>query len=376
MRLPLGAWITVCTALAGWAQQQTPPNSPLRSPELSSDRHATFRLLAPKAGEVILQGDFQNGRTNMQKDEKGVWSVTIGPIPPDIYAYQYFIDSVRVLDPSNPSMKYSSRPMEASSLLEVPDDRPMFYDARKVPHGIIQQRWYSSKTQDAERRLHIYTPPDYERNAGRYPVLYLLHGAGGDDGVWTVLGHVNLILDNLIADGKLAPLVVVMTYGYAYPPNDPANAGQQGQQRQRTGFVKDLIDDVIPFVQANYRVNTDRDHRAIAGLSMGGEQSINIGLHHPELFSRVAGFSSGFVGNFKQNYQDVVPNSKKLNSEIKLLWMSCGTDDRLFAPNQEFSELLKSSGVKHTFRSMEGNHTWVVWRRSLLEVVPQIFPKS
>jgi enterochelin esterase family protein len=351
--------------------------APLRSPDFGSDHRVTFRLLAPKATEVLLRGDFLTARMPLQKDEKGVWSATVGPVRPDIYAYEFVVDGVRVLDPNNPSMKYSSRPMEASSLLEVPDERPMFYDARPVPHGTVQMRWYSSKSLDSERRLHVYTPPNYEHTSARYPVLYLLHGAGGDDGVWVGLGHANLILDNLIAAGKLGPLIVVMPFGYAFPPNAPDNAGIQQRERQGSGFIRDLLEDVIPYVQSNYRVNTDRDHRAIAGLSMGGGQALNIGLHHLELFSRVAGFSSGFLaGNFKQTFQDVVAHPEKLNAEIKLLWVGCGTEDRLFASNQEFSEELKSSGIKHTFRSSEGNHTWQVWRRYLYEVAPLLFPKA
>ncbi|MBZ5607642.1 MAG: esterase [Acidobacteriia bacterium] len=374
MRIGMIAALVACVFGTAGAQQRNPATQPaaVRSPEFSTDHRVTFRLYAPKATEAFLRGDFLADRVAMHKDEHGLWTVTVGPFQPDIYAYEFQLDGVRVLDPNNPAMKYSSRPREASSLLEVADDKPMFYDARRVPHGTVHERWYSSKSLDTERRIHVYTPPDYEHSSTRYPVLYLLHGAGGDDAVWTVLGHANLMLDNLIADGKLQPLVVVMTYGYAYPPNDPAYDGAQ----QRTGFVRDLLEDVIPFVQANYRVNTDRDKRAIAGLSMGGEQAINIGLHHPELFSRVAGFSSGFVGNFKDNYKDVLGNSQKLNADIKLLWMTCGTEDRLFAPNQEFSELLKAGGIKHTFRSTQGNHTWQVWRRALHEVAPMMFPKA
>jgi len=276
-----------------------------------------------------------------------------------------------VIDPSN-----QARP---ATVLEVPGDGPMFYDLRPTPHGTVQERWYSSKTLDTARRAYIYTPPNYEKSSDRYPVLYLLHGAGGDDSGWTESGHSNLILDNLMADGKLKPLIVVMPYGYAYPPISPLAAGADAMKRQRSGFERDLIDDLIPFVQANYRAYSDRDHRAIAGLSLGGGQALGIGLSHLDVFSRVAGFSAalGAVTSPQAgglDFHALVTDSKKVNAQLKLLWVGCGTDDTLYKSNQEFSGMLKASGVQHTFRSSEGAHTWLVWRRYLNEVAPLLFP--
>ncbi|MBZ5611236.1 MAG: esterase [Acidobacteriia bacterium] len=360
-----------------FAQQPGAATGPIHSPEVHPDRRVTFRLPAPKAAEVLLRGDFLKSREVLRKDEKGLWAVTVGPIEPDIYAYEFLVDGVRTVDPNNPSVKNSSLPMQTSSWLEVPGQSPMFYDTRQVPHGAMQIRWYRSKSLDSERRLYIYTPPDYERVTARYPVLYLLHGAGGDDSVWLALGRVNMILDNLIADHKIAPLVVVMPFGYAFSPNAPPEGLADVQQSQRAGFERDLIGDVIPYVQANYRVNTSRNERGIAGLSMGGGQALTIGLHHPELFSRVAGFSAGLQQrNLKETFQDVVANPKKVNDEFKTIWFSCGTDDRLFAVNQEFSNLLTKNGITHTFRPMTGDHTWQVWRRSLFEVSPLLFPQT
>jgi enterochelin esterase family protein len=259
-------------------------------------------------------------------------------------------------------------------MVEVPGDGPMFYDTRAVPHGTVQARLYSSKSLDRERRLYVYTPPGYERSTARYPVLYLLHGASGDDSIWTWIGHANLILDNLMADGKLKPLVVVMPDGYAYPPIGPVPAGAN----QRAGFERDLLGDILPFVQTNYRVYADRDHRAIAGLSMGGGQALSIGLGHLDLFSRVAGFSSALVGqnNFTETYAGLVGNPRKANDQLKLLWTGCGTDDTLFNANKSFADFLESSNIKHTFRPSEGAHTWQVWRRYLAEVAPLLFPHS
>jgi enterochelin esterase family protein len=220
--------------------------------------------------------------------------------------------------------------------------------------------------------MYVYTPPAYERGTTRLPDLYLLHGADGDDTAWTAFGRANHILDNLIADRKLSPLVVVMPFGYAYPP-----AAGVAADKQRTDFEKDLLEDVIPFVQTNYRVFADRDHRAIAGLSMGGGQSLNIGLRHLDLFSRVASFSGAVPrGGAADAFKDVFADAKKVNGALKLFWIGCGTEDGLYAPNKEFSELLKRNGITHTFHSSGGAHTWIVWRRYLQEVAPQLFPTT
>jgi enterochelin esterase-like enzyme len=377
MTKPSHVLLLTLAQLVAFGQQPAPAPVPMRSPELHPDRRVTFRLPAPKATEVLLRGDFLKKREAMQKDEKGVWTVTVGPIQPDLYTYEFLVDGVRTIDPNNPSVKNTSLPMQTSSWLNVPGSSPMFYDARPVPHGVVQVRYYKSKSLDADRRLYIYTPPDYDRVTARYPVLYLLHGAGGDESVWLALGHINMIMDNLIADRKIAPVVVVMPFGYAFSPTDPPEGLKDVQRSQRDGFVKDLIGDVIPFVQATYRVNTGREDRAIAGLSMGGGQALSIGLQHPELFSRVAGFSAGLLqGTLSETFRDALANSKKINSEFKIIWFSCGTDDRLFAANQEFSNLLKKNNITHTFRTMDGDHTWQVWRRSLYEVSPLIFPQN
>jgi enterochelin esterase-like enzyme len=300
-----------------------------------------------------------------------VWSITLGPLQPNLYSYRFAVDGISVVDPSN-----RARP---ATMFAAPADGPMIYDLRPVPHGELHERWYASKSLDTERRIFIYTPPNYDRATARYPVLYLLHGAGSDESSWSESGRVNLILDNLIADGKLKPLVVVMPYGYAYPPASPLAAGQDAMKRQRTGFNRDLIDDVIPLVQASYRVYTDREHRAIAGLSLGGAQALGAGLGHPELFSRVAGFSPalGAVTSPEAgglDLKELVANSRKVNDQFKLLWVGCGTDDTLFKSVQAFSEMLDAGQVKHVFRQTGGAHTWLNWRSYLAEVAPMLFP--
>jgi enterochelin esterase family protein len=361
-------WVAAALPLAA---QPRPPS--LHSPELHPDRTVTFRIAAPKAAEVRLTGDLVKAPVALQKDEKGTWSVTVGPLEPDLYSYRFAVDGIAVIDPSN-----QAKPATA---LDVPGDTPMAYDMRPVAHGAVQQRWYPSKSLDTVRRVTIYTPPGYEKASNRYPVLYLFHGAGGDDSGWTESGRANLILDNLIADGKVKGLIVVMPYGYAYPPTAPLAAGPDAMKRQRSGFERDLLEDLIPFVQANYRVYSDHEHRAIAGLSLGGAQALGIGLKHPELFSRVAGFSPalGAVTSAEAgglDLQALVANSKKVNEEYKLLWVGCGTDDTLYKSVEGFAERLRTSGVTHTFKPTEGAHTWLNWRRYLAEVAPMLFQQG
>jgi enterochelin esterase family protein len=370
----LAALIPVLALVQTASGQQSGTTIPaVRSPEVLSDRRVTFRLAAPKAADVRVTCECFDGAQALQKDDKGVWSATLGPFESDIYEYEFTVDGVTILDPRNEKVKYNGRPSTISSLLDVSGSAPRFYDARPVPHGKVEIRWYPSKAVNGTRRVYVYTPPGYERGTTRLPVLYLLHGADGDDSAWTAFGRANHILDNLMADRKVTPMVVVMPFGYAYPPASGAAA-----DKQRTDFEKDLLEDIVPFVQSNYRVFADRDHRAIAGLSMGGGQSLNIGLRHLDLFSRVASFSGAVPrgAGAADSFKDVLADAKKLNTALKLFWIGCGTEDGLYAPNKEFSALLNKSGVTHTFHSSGGAHTWIVWRKYLQEVAPQLFPTT
>jgi enterochelin esterase family protein len=351
--------LVVALAQPAFAQRGGPA---LRSPEVHPDRRVTFRLAAPNATEVRVSGDFISAPQPLQKDEKGIWSITVGPVMPEIYAYQLSVNDV----------------VASRGSLEVPGAAPMFYDLRPVPHGAVEQRWYDSTSIQAVRRVFVYTPPNYSRSTERYPVLYLFHGAGGDESGWTENGRAHLILDNLIAEGKMKPLVVVMPYGYAYLPASPLASGNDAMKRQRDLFSRDLREDLIPFVQANYRVQADREHRAIAGLSLGGAQALGIGLTHTDLFSRVAGFSAalGAVTSPQAgglDFKALIGDAKTVNGRLSLLWVGCGTEDTLFESNKAFAGLLTSSGVRHTFHVTEGAHTWQVWRRYLHHVAPLLF---
>jgi enterochelin esterase-like enzyme len=352
-RLRFGLIPLLCTG--AWAQ-----------PEIRADRTVTFHVAAPKATEVAVSGEFLKGSKPLEKDEKGVWRVTVGPLEPEVYHYNFTIDGVKTIDPGNPSVKFGSTAQTIQSILEIPAGAPAFYDGQAVPHGEIHTLWYDSKVTGTERRLTVYTPPGYETAQTRYPVLYLFHGANADETAWTRLGHVNLILDNLLAAKKAKPFVVVMPFGYGIAPGMRVATTSSTSQEL---FAKDLLNVVIPMVQSRYRVLADRANRAIAGLSMGGGESLSIGLNHVDRFAYVAGFSAGIrAADFDQSYPDVARAK-----DLKLLWIGCGKDDGLFPANQALAKFLTGRGVKFTFRETEGAHTWMVWRRYLNELAPLLF---
>jgi enterochelin esterase-like enzyme len=347
---------------------QTPAR--VTSPVIEADRRVTFRLMAPKATEVLLSGEFMSGSKPLEKNADGLWSITVGPLEPEIYHYNFTIDGVRSIDPGNPEVKTGSTMSTLQSTLEVRGDKPAFYDGQPVPHGDVRTHWYESKSLGTLRRVTVYLPPGYDTDpAARYPVLYLFHGANADETAWIRLGRANLILDNLLAAGKTKPFIVVMPFGYGVPPG----SGYGGDNTAR--FSRDLLEDVIPFVESRYRAKAGREDRAIVGLSMGGGQALNIGLNHVERFSHVGGFSSGLgnAADFPKTYAAPLAAPAAINAQLKLLWIGCGTEDGAMARNREFAAFLTAGGIKHTFRETPGAHTWMVWRRYLHEVAPLLF---
>ena len=365
-RCTLIVLLSLCAV--GHAQQPAQPPA-VRSPEVSADRRVTFRVRAPGASRVTLFCECLTNEPALTKGGDDVWSVTVGPLAPEIYEYHFTVDGVDNLDQRNPVVKYNSRPNLIESIVEVPGSEPMFYDVKPVPHGSVSMRYYTSKAAGSTRRVFVYTPPNYERSNARLPTLYLLHGADGDESVWTQFGRANLILDNLIADRKAAPMVVVMPFGYAYP----WHAGVAGE-KQRADFEKDLLGDLIPFVEANYRVSSDREDRALAGLSMGGSQTLHIGLQHVDRFSRLAVFSGSAGSNPSQALAAAGKKADLLNEKLKVFWMAVGTEDGAMANAKLTSDFLTSSGIKHSFLTTPGAHTWLVWRKYLNDAVPLIFP--
>jgi enterochelin esterase family protein len=351
--------------------QTPPPPDTLVSPEVHSDRRVTFRIRAPKASEVTFFGDWMPVGTQekMTRNTDGIWSVTLGPIPPSIYIYTFTVDGITMADPVNPRIKLRAR--TSASLVEVPSEPPSLPEARDVPHGAVEINWQKSKVLEGETRwVWIYTPPGYEKEPRRrYPVLYLFHGSNDTAGGWTLVGGANFILDNLLADKKAVPMIVVMPFGHAVPFGSP----REMQAKNTTVFEDYVLKDVMPMVEAKYRVAAGRDMRAVAGLSMGGGQSIHIGFSHLDLFSAVGAFSAAVPADFETRFAQVLNDSKGTNAKLKAVWIGCGKQDSLFPRSRKFSELLAAHQIQHTFRATEGAHTYTVWRQYLGEFVPLLF---
>jgi enterochelin esterase family protein len=344
------------------ASAQPPRQAPTVSPEVNPDRSVTFRLRAPKATEVAVSGEWPGGTKPMTKDDQGVWSVTVGPLAPELYGYGFVIDGVRTADPGNPAVKPMRSP--TTSILDVPGEKPLLHDFTDVPHGTVHSHVYWSKSLGKKRNLCVYTPPGYDKTEKSLPVLYLLHGAGDNEGTWTALGRAHFILDNLLAAGKVVPMIVVMTDGHA------AFAKPDGARG--VPFTEDFLHDVMPLAEANYHLDPKPTRQAIAGLSMGGGQSLTIGLNHPELFGWVGAFSAA-VGQPETAFATPLSDPDKTNKSLKLLWIACGKDDGLIARNKTFADLLEKKGIKHQFLTTEGNHSWPVWRKYLAEFTPLLF---
>ena len=356
--------VALATAAAAPSQQPKQPGKgrfgppPIQSPEVKPDRTVIFRLQAPKATEVLVAGEWSRERKAMTKDDQGIWSVTVGPIEPDLYTYSFIVDGTSTVDPRNSRLKIGRA--DFRNLVEIPGNSAQ--DLRPVPHGALHVHRYESKALNGKSRgVVVYTPPGYDATADKkYPVLYLLHGAGDDEHGWTGVGLAERILDNAIADGKAVPMIVVMPNGHAA---DFRSAGLGGNIQ---AFESDLLGDIVPLVEKSYKVKPSADARAIVGLSMGGGQSFTIGMKNLDKFAYVAPFSmaGGPVASL---------DPEKVKKQLKLLWIACGRQDSLFNGSERIVADLKSKEIPHTWVPTEGGHTWMVWRKYLAEVVPLLF---
>jgi len=356
------------------------PVTALVSPEVHTDRTVTFRFRAPQATEVDLVGEVLRGAPpqRMTKGEDGVWTTTIGPVPPEIWIYNFRVQGVDVPDPGNPAVKPTPPGAAMSSFVEVPGDTPAFYDVAAVPHGDVRMVLYDSKAMGVTRWLWIYTPPGYDRSSQRYPVLYLLHGNGEAQNGWVMNGRANIILDNVIASRQAVPMIVVMPQGHAL---QGANVGPLVRLSGETSmfsprFPTDLLEDVIPLVERTYHVRADASHRAIAGLSMGGGQALTIGLSNLDRFKYVLGYSAAVGGQYADTsdlLKTVLSRPAQVNQALELLWVSCGRQDFLFQNNKQFADALTAGGIKVTYHETEGAHVWSVWRRNLFETAQLLF---
>lgn len=364
------ASILVLTLTATLAFGQTPRPDTLVSPEVHADRKVTFRVRAPKASEVSLFGDWMmpEAKQMMSRDEQGVWSVTAGPLEPGLAIYTFTVDGVTTPDPVNPRIKLRAR--TSASLVDVPGHPPELWEARDVRHGVVEVKWAKSKVTGDTRAYHVYTPPGYDpRRATRYPVMYLLHGNNDTAAGWTDVGKANFILDNLIAEKKAVPMILVMPWGHALPYTGP-------QSNNTARFEHYLVEEVMPQVERDYRVAPGRESRAIVGLSMGGGHALHIGLGHLDLFSAVAAFSSAVPRDFESRFKALLDDPAGTNKKLKLLWIGCGRQDTAFDRNQKLSELLTRHQVRNTFHATDGLHNFSLWRRYLAEVAPQLFRKD
>ena len=356
---------------------QTPrpvPPPPIVSPEVHSDNRVVFRLRAPNAKEVAVSIEGAAQPLPMQKDDQGVWSVTSDPLAPDFYGYSFQVDGVTNFDPSNHAIKPNF--LYRASEVHISGPASLTWETNDIPHGELHHHFYKSSVVGDHRDYYVYTPPGYEaRGKQTYPVLYLLHGYSDDASGWSAVGRANLILDNLIAAGKAKPMIIVMPLGYGEPkilePNSSAFRDRSITDRNFDKFREALLSEVIPRVESEYRVNTGRTTRAIAGLSMGGSESLLTGLNTLDKFAWIGAFSSG---GFTPEFDNEFPNlDAKSNSQIKLLWIACGTEDRLIEINRNFRKWLASKNITHADIETPGMHTWMVWRRNLSDFAQLLF---
>jgi len=367
---------TVLLAGACLALGQATPQSRVISPSVAADGRVTFRLIAPKASEVTLSGDWTTTPSPLKKTSDGVWEVTVGPLAPDLYTYNFVVDGLRLPDPSNRTLKTGT---SLSSVVEVPSPTPTFYDFRSVPHGDVQVVTFLSKAAGGLRRFTVYTPPGYSENPNaRFPVLYLIHGGGDDETGWTSLaGRAHLIMDNLLADGKASSAIIVMpnAHIYAGSSTDFKESGDEIATKNVPYVEKEIVGEIVPLVERKFRVIANREDRAVIGLSRGGRQSLYIGLNNQGLFAYVGGFSAALLPEtLDEDFGKALADPAKVDRDLRLLWIGCGTEDGRELPRAEkFSALLKSKGIRHTVRTIPGAHTWLVWRRFLVEVLPLLF---
>jgi enterochelin esterase-like enzyme len=387
---------TIAAALvilpAAYPQQAAPGRGAAASrpvsPEIHADHTVTFRLAAPKANDVTLNGSWEGARDlKMSKDDNGIWSTTVGPLGAQLWGYWYLVDGVKALDPGNGETQRDGSRID--NLLMISGPESSLWDFKDVPHGTIQTVWYPSPTLKQERRrMYIYTPPGYEASQTRYPVLYLLHGGGGDEDAWVTMGRANVILDNLIAAGKAKPMIVVMpngnatqtvSQGYAYgptpapqsvqapapPPLQAAAGGGRGAAAARPpqpypgSYPESLVKDVIPFVEKTYRVVANKDNRAVAGLSMGGGHTLMATNNNPGVFGYIGVFSSGPC-TVDEAYEKQLEAVKA--GGVKFYWTGAGTTDMAREGTMNLHSLLEKQGFKTSYKEIPGSHYWFLWR--------------
>lgn len=351
------------------------------SPEIHADNSVTFRLLAPLADSVSVTGDFAQGSNKMTKDADGVWSLTTRPLPSELYTYAFAVNGLPMNDPNN--VYYRRDVASTLNVLLVGGGQADLYKVNKVPHGTVAKRWYESPGNGKSRRITIYTPPGYESGNSSYPVLYLLHGMGGDEEAWPTLGRATQIIDNLIAGGKAKPMIIVMPNGNVAQEAAPGESSEGLYKptfrlpNTMDGKYEETFTDIINFVDKNYRTVRNKSGRAVAGLSMGGFHSSHISRYYPDTFDYVGLFSAAIIPNenVKSGVYENIDETllKQKQNGYKLYWIGIGKDDFLYQANTDFRKKLDGMNFKYVYRESDGGHTWRNWRVYLSEFLPLLF---
>jgi enterochelin esterase family protein len=364
--------LAILLSLTAVAFSQQAPD--IVSPEVQAGGKTTFRFLDPNAKDVKLMLEGEPKPLDMARDDSGVWSLTVGPLAPEIYGYIFIADGVFLMDPNNPNIKPNL--ISPQNTVRVPGETPTLWEVANVPHGVVHHHFYKSKVVGDQRDYFVYTPPGFDSRAKtKYPVFYLLHGYSDRADGWTAVGQANVILDNLIAAGKVKPMIVVMPLGYGTPKMIQYKWGawQHPELRQENfdKFRQALLTEVMPQVEAAYPVSAKREDRAIAGLSMGGAESLQTGLNNIDKFAYVGAFSAG---GLPETFATEFPSlNAKSGAQLKSLWIACGASDGLIEPNRKFKAWLKSQNVPFTDIETPGAHTWMVWRDNLINFTPLLF---
>lgn len=375
-------FVTMSVMMGAMAQEALRSGSKIVSPEIHDNNSVTLRLFAPEAKKVSVTANFLNPdgtpvqETEMKRNAEGVWEYTSPVLRSELYNYNFIVDGVKICDPAN---VYVCRDVAAMfNIFIIDGDRGELYRVNDVPHGSVKRTWYNSPTLGKERRITVYTPAGYEQSNEKYPVLYLLHGAGGDEEAWMTLGRTSQILDNLIAQGKASPMLVVMTNGNAWQQAAPGEAADgMGQPAMRMGgdrpkaSFEQSFGDVINFVESNYRVIKKKEARAVAGLSMGGGHSFNISRTYPNTFDYVGLFSAAArIGDNKEVQESL---KQQRDNGFKLYWIACGETDFLYQANKEAMKYMDSINFPYTYRESGEGHIWRNWRIYLSEFAPMLF---
>lgn len=332
----------------------------LSSPDVHTDNTITFRYYSRTAQKVFVSGEMLKTPQPMTKDTSGVWSVTVGPVTPDIYPYSFWVDSVQVADPNNTYIFANER--FKRSIVDIPGNTLLVHSLQNVPHGKVSYRLYKSATLKTTRQLLVYTPPGFNPNGTtKYPVLYLIHGGSDTEETWTKVGRANFIADNLIAQGKAKPMIIVMPYGNVRPTPMP-------------DFTKDVMNDIIPFIEANYPVLKDSKSRAVAGFSVGGGQTLNIGLTNTDKFAYICSYAPfTATEEFQKNFSGWAPDANKINSQLKLFTISVGTEDFLYESVKKNIFMFEEKMIRVKSYIVPGGHTWMNCKAYLTTTLQELF---